>query len=65
MKPRVTILLTLASALCCYEISAQTPLDSLKSAFEDQIGQTTDEFRQYSQQAIDEYNEYTLNSATL
>ncbi len=63
MKPRVTILLTLASALCCYEISAQTPLDSLKSAFEDQIGQTTDEFRQYSQQAIDEYNEYTRQAA--
>lgn len=62
MKTHVSIL-TLAFALCCYELSAQTVLDSLKSVFENQVRESVDEFRKYSQQAIDQFNEYSRQAA--
>ena len=54
MKPG-TAILTTVFVLCCYEISAQTPLDSLKDTFESQIGETIGEFDRYGRQALEEY----------
>ena len=62
MKPG-TAILTTVFVLCCYEISAQTPLDSLKDTFESQIGETIGEFDRYGRQALEEYKEYTLRAA--
>ena len=44
-------------------VSAQAPLDSLKSDFEEEVGESITEFEEYSRQALEEYNEYTRQAA--
>lgn len=62
MKPGVTIT-AMFLALCYHGVSAQTPLDSIRSAFEGQMDETVEEFREYSRSAMDEYNAYVRQAA--
>ena len=58
-----SIAVTLILAMCLQNVSAQAPLDSLKSDFEEEVGESITEFEEYSRQALEEYNEYTRQAA--
>ena len=58
-----SIAVTLILAMCLQNVSAQAPLDSLKSDFEEEVGESITEFEEYSRQALEEYNEYSRQAA--
>ena len=58
-----SIAVTLTLAMCLQNVSAQAPLDSLKSDFEEEVGESITEFEEYSRQALEEYNEYSRQAA--